>query len=220
MGGLWYQVPSTLPGNITNVRWTATISIDKVGVSLSWRWAAAVYTSFATHSGLDIKPKNGSSQNPYPNNDNAGTPENFKSFLVSGAKGTGGTNYTGSYSSTSTSTCAVTPGQRTNAEPLITRQSFPKHVPALPIDRLVNEKLEVSAVPNPSDNIFNLIIRGNNKYYVQVRVTDVFGRIVEHYEKVSANTVLQIGQKLRGGSYFVEVIQADQRKFIKIIKAN
>ena len=220
MGGLAYQVPANLPGNITNVNWTATISIDKVGVSLTWRWAAAAYTSFAAHSGLNIKPKNGSTQNPYPNNDNAGTPENFKSFVVSGAKGSGGSNYTGSYSSTSTATCVVTPGQRSVAEPLITRQVFPKQVPALPIDRLANETLEVSAVPNPSNSIFNLIIKGSNKNSVQVRVTDVFGRLVERYEKISANTTLQIGQRLKGGSYFVEVIQADQRKFVKIIKLN
>ena len=220
MGGLAYQVPSSLPGNISNVRWTATISIDKAGVRPTWKWAAAVYTSFAAHAGLNIKPKNGSTQNPYPNNNNAGTPENFKSFVVSGAKGSGGTNYTGSYSSTSTATCVVGPGQRSAAEPLITRQIFPKQIPALPIDRLANETLEVSAVPNPSSSIFNLIIKGSNTNSVQVRVTDVFGRIVEHYEKISANTILQIGQRLRGGSYFVEVIQADQRKFVKIIKVN
>ena len=117
LGGLAYQVPSSLPANISNVRWTATISVDKVGVRPTWKWAAAVYTSFAAHTGLNIKPKNGSTQNPYPNNNNAGTPENFKSFVVSGAKGSGGSNYTGSYSSTSTATCTVGPGQRLTENP-------------------------------------------------------------------------------------------------------
>jgi hypothetical protein len=220
MGGLAYQVPSNLPGNISNVGWTATISIDKVGASLTWRWAAAVYTSFAAHSGLNIKPKNGNTQNPYNNNDNAGTPENFKSSVVSGAKGSGGTNYTGSYSSTSTATCSTTPGQRQTEEPLITMQLIPKKLTSLLTDSLEREKLSVNVVPNPSSNIFNLIIKGSGKNYIEVKVTDVFGRIVEHHQNVSPNTILQIGQRLRGGSYFVEVTQAHSRKFVKIIKAN
>ena len=48
-------------------------------------------------------------QNPYLNSDGAGTPENFKSFVVAGAKGSGGTNYTGTFTTTQTSTCAVPP---------------------------------------------------------------------------------------------------------------
>jgi hypothetical protein len=94
MTGLSYLVPVNFPGNYMNVTWTANISIDKPGVSMAWRWAAAVYTSFADHSGLNVKPINGSVQNAYANADRASTPENFKSFVVDGARGTGGTNYT------------------------------------------------------------------------------------------------------------------------------
>jgi hypothetical protein len=32
------------------------------------------------------------------NHDRAGTPENFKAFVIAGARGKGGKNYTGSYS--------------------------------------------------------------------------------------------------------------------------
>src|SRR6185295_14548317 len=93
------------PGNYMNVSWTANISIDKPGVSLAWRWGAAAYTSFADHSGVNVKPINGSTQNAYANSDRASTPENFKSFIVDGAKGTGGTNYTGSFTTAYTATC-------------------------------------------------------------------------------------------------------------------
>lgn len=220
MGGLRYQVPANLPGNITNVRWTTRISIDKTNVSLTWKWAAATYTNLAVHSGLNIKPKNGNTQNPYNNNDNAGTPENYKSFLVSGAKGTGGTNYTGSYSSTSNATCTVTAGQRSSAEPVTALPSLNSQVRELSAGRLLNQKLEVSAVPNPSNTFFNLIIKGNNKNPVSVRIIDLFGKLVEQYEKIGANSTLQVGNKLTGGSYFIEVIQDDQRKYLKIIKIN
>ena len=110
MSGLSYLVPVNFPGNYMNVTWTAKISIDKPGISLAWRWAAAVYTTFAGHSGLNVKPINGPTQNPYANADRASTPENFKSFVVNGARGTGGTNYTGSFSAVSTATCTVNSG--------------------------------------------------------------------------------------------------------------
>src|SRR4030095_4050469 len=133
MGGLSYQVPTSLPGNITNVRWSAKITINKAGVRPTWKWAAAVYTSFAAHSGLNIKPKNGSTQNPYPNNDLAGTPENFKTSLVSGARGTGGTNYTGTYSSTSTATCTVSTGTRP-VETEVVEHLIVKEIPEIPVE--------------------------------------------------------------------------------------
>jgi len=44
-----------------------------------------------------------------------------------------------------------------------------------------------------------------------IRVTDIFGAVIEQYDKISANTVLQIGQRLKCGSYYVEGKQADQR---------
>jgi len=36
----------------------------------------------------------------YKNSDHAGTPESVRQFLVSGARGGGGSNFTGSYSGT------------------------------------------------------------------------------------------------------------------------
>ena len=219
MGGLAYLVPSNLPGSISNIVWTANVSIDKPGISLTWEWAAAVYTSFAAHAGLNIKPKDESTQNPYPNNDNAGTPENFKSSVVSGAKGSGGTNYTGSYSSSSSAACTVNTGQRPSAQPVITQQpSFPKQLPAIDIERLKPERLEIYVLPNPSNNYFNLFIRGINANTVKVRVIDISGRVVEVHESVPSNTMLRVGERLASGSYFVEVTQNDERRNIKVMK--
>jgi hypothetical protein len=222
MGGIGFQVPVNFPGNISNVNWSATISIDKVGVSAAWKWAAAVYTSLGAHSVLNIKAKNGTTQSPYPNNDLAGTPENYKSFLVSGAKGSGGTNYTGSYSSTSTATtCSTSPGQRP-AEPLpaTTQQLIVKEIPALHIELSEGEKLEATAAPNPTSTSFNLVIKGNRKSPVSVKVIDISGRVVERHEKVPANSNLKMGQRLAAGSYFIEVVQDDQKKIIRVIKVN
>ena len=107
MTGLSYQVPVNFPGSISNVRWTTNVSIDRSNTSIDWRWSAAVYTTFAAHPGIDVKPISGNTLNPYPNSDKAGTPENFKTGLVSGARGTGETNYTGNYVNSGSITCST-----------------------------------------------------------------------------------------------------------------
>jgi hypothetical protein len=99
--GLGYLVPANLPGGINPVVWSGTISTDTLNAGVSWKWAAAVYTNFnADYNLLGVKPVDANRQNPYPNSDKAGTPENFKSFVTGGARGGGGSNYTGSYSGT------------------------------------------------------------------------------------------------------------------------
>jgi hypothetical protein len=100
-----FLVPSNLPGGIKNVTWSGTISVDTPGVSVNWQWAAAVYPA-AHFSGdpslLGVKPVDDKVKNPYLNSDHAGTPENFKQFVLPGGTGGGGANFTGSLSSTKT----------------------------------------------------------------------------------------------------------------------
>jgi len=65
------------------------------------------YTSFDTdYNALGVKPVDDNKASQYQNSDHAGTPENFKMFVIGGATGGGGSNYTGSYSATGS--CALT----------------------------------------------------------------------------------------------------------------
>ena len=218
MTGLSYQVPINFPGSISNVRWTTNVSIDRTNTSINWRWSAAVYTTFAGHSGINVKPVSGNTQNPYPNSDRAGTPENFKSNLVSGARGTGGTNYTGSHVNSGSITCSTIP-TRPTAEPLITKQTIADKLGDLATDILPEVKdLDAQVMPNPSSTFFNLAIRGSNESPVTIKVMDIFGRVIERHDRIAANTVLKVGNKWTNGSYYVEVVQGNQRKIIKIIK--
>jgi hypothetical protein len=96
-------VPANIPGGLHNISWSGTISSDTAGVDIKWQWAAAVYPNphFSTdYNAIGIKPVDDKVQNPYLNNDHAGTPENFKSFVISGATGGGGNSYTGGLSGT------------------------------------------------------------------------------------------------------------------------
>ena len=101
LSGLNFHVPSNLPGSIHPVTWSGTISINKPGVSVNWQWGAAVYTAFsADPSLLGVKPVDDSKASQYKNGDHAGTPESFKQYVIGGATGGGGANYTGGLSGT------------------------------------------------------------------------------------------------------------------------
>jgi hypothetical protein len=108
--GLAVQVPSGgLPGGINPVEWEGTFAVttDTPGISIDWKWGAAVYSSFTTnYNALAIKPghKTACGMN---NGDHAGTPEGvngnnqpWKQFVAGGARGGGGSNWTGSWSGT------------------------------------------------------------------------------------------------------------------------
>jgi hypothetical protein len=107
LNGIGYTVRTALPGGINPVTYCGVfISQSVPGISFQWKWAAAVYTQFATdENGICVKPIDGNQGNPFPNSDHAGTPECWKQFVVGGARGGGGSNYTGSYSGTDTETC-------------------------------------------------------------------------------------------------------------------
>lgn len=92
MSGLSYLVPAGgIPAGIDDVKWTASISINREGVKIKWKWAAAVYSQFsANYSALGVKPIDGYFFSPYFNADKAGTPELFKNRLKAGGTGWGG----------------------------------------------------------------------------------------------------------------------------------
>jgi hypothetical protein len=101
LSGVALPVTTDLPGGINPVSWTGNFSSDSSGVTLSWAWAAAVYSDFTTdYNALGVKPVDSSSASSYQNSDHAGAPENYKSFVTGGARGGGGSNYTGGLSST------------------------------------------------------------------------------------------------------------------------
>jgi len=99
LSGLSFHVPANLPGSIHPVTWSGTISINRPGVSVNWQWGAAVYTNF-TGAPLGVKPVDDPTASQYKNADHAGTPESFKQYVIGGATGVGGINYTGGLSST------------------------------------------------------------------------------------------------------------------------
>jgi hypothetical protein len=102
LSALGIQVPADLKA--ATVTWSGAFSTDTQGISLSWKWSAAVYTADVTqaqYNTLGVKPTH-TGACLYNNSDHAGTPETVKGAVVGGARGGGGSNFTGSWSGTAT----------------------------------------------------------------------------------------------------------------------
>jgi hypothetical protein len=96
LGGVAFTVPSGLPGGITNVTWRGQMQSTTPNVQVQWHAEAAVYRQFNTdYTQLGVKPCDDGHASTYQNPDHAGTPEAFKSYVIGGAGGPGGNNYTG-----------------------------------------------------------------------------------------------------------------------------
>jgi hypothetical protein len=109
LDGFVLQVPGPngFPGGINPVSWHGTFVSTTPGITVQWQWAAAVYygSSFgADYNLLGVKPVDDNNASVYQNSDHAGTPEFFKQYLQGGARGGGGSNFTGSYSATGSAT--------------------------------------------------------------------------------------------------------------------
>jgi len=110
----WQAVNGLTGGSVNNITWSGDFTSNTPGISVNWQWGAAVYTQFTSNmSGIQVKTVDDNHEDIYQNSDHAGTPENFKSFVTGGARGGGGSNWTGSYSGTAT----VPPGVNTTPKP-------------------------------------------------------------------------------------------------------
>src|SRR5579862_2822926 len=57
LDGVPFVVPvGGLPGGINPVTWNGTFESDTPGITISWKWGAAVYTSFSDEYNLNVKP--------------------------------------------------------------------------------------------------------------------------------------------------------------------
>ncbi|MDO9374549.1 MAG: MBG domain-containing protein, partial [Ferruginibacter sp.] len=77
--------------------------------------------------------------------------------------------------------------------------------------------LTVKAYPTITSNYFNLVINSDKQEKIKARVTDLSGRTVETLNPVKGQ-VNRFGQSYINGMYFVEVIQGNERKVIRLVK--
>jgi hypothetical protein len=80
------------------------------------------------------------------------------------------------------------------------------------------QPFEVTITPNPSTGVFNLTVLSPNKNPVTIRVLDISGRTVMSPQRIAANSSLRIGNSWTVGTYFVEVVQGNNKKVMKMMK--
>jgi hypothetical protein len=81
------------------------------------------------------------------------------------------------------------------------------------------QTFDITATPNPTFSYFNLNIAGNNAAgLVNVKVTDVLGRVVEAKQNLAPGQTLRIGSEYKPGVYIVQVMQGDTVKQLKLVK--
>ncbi len=127
----------------------------------------------------------------------------------------------------------------------VSTNAVPSHVPGHSADRLgqcsqqpcgsqnleftkgvvTETKAEISsfsinAMPNPTNNYFNLVMKSSNKALVTVKIVDVYGRLIFVKTDVDPNSTLRLGEKLSSGTYLVNVSQEDRQQTLKLIKIN
>jgi hypothetical protein len=108
-------VQMNIPGNLSNVVWSGMFTTDNPGITLSWQWGAAPYSSMSANTNLNSLGVVSSGQN-------AGVPITFLNFLRNNGGGTsaGGQNFTGSFSTASNEIPmfqSISPAQSGNSRP-------------------------------------------------------------------------------------------------------
>ena len=142
LSGLAFPVPAGgLPGGIRSVTWSAAFSTDSPGVTADWEWGAAVYTKFAAdYNTLAVNPadsgepargatalttRTGSPHTEAGQADSAGKPVSLAAFVIGGAGGNGGSDFTGAIATMSAVTPCATAAfaLKSNVHMTITRAS-------------------------------------------------------------------------------------------------
>lgn len=122
--GLAYILPSNFSQNVNNVAWNVTFTSTAPSLQFEFQYGAANYLSkdnkgdvfplttsgHPDYNAMMIDPvHNAPTCNGYNSGDHAGTPEYpvVKNLVTGGGSGGGGSNWTGSWSSTPTYICAA-----------------------------------------------------------------------------------------------------------------
>jgi ELWxxDGT repeat protein len=86
-------------------------------------------------------------------------------------------------------------------------------------DNRVANNFMIKALPNPTNTQFTLKVEsGGLEGRMNLKVMDVFGRVMEVRTNIFAGQTVQVGNNYRPGVYFIEVTQGINKKQLKLIK--
>ena len=85
-------------------------------------------------------------------------------------------------------------------------------------EETVGVGLSLKILNNPSRNYFTLNIQTNNLDKINVRLFDIYGRVVESKFNLSGSQVLYVGSNLKAGFYYIQLVQGKQKTQLKLEK--
>ena len=93
-GKIWGRdtndVAASFRRHVLSASWSARFGVSTSGVALNWQWGAVVESRLnPSLAGLSVKPTDDPTHSRWKNSDPAGTCENFKPYLLAGARGNG-----------------------------------------------------------------------------------------------------------------------------------
>jgi hypothetical protein len=218
ISGMIYKTTSPIAGNLNPIKWKGIWTASSTCVtSVEWNWSAAVYSSFALiPSYVEIKPIDAATGSLYNNTDAAGTPENYRAFLIAGARGLGGTNYTGTPTVTGIRTpCAI-------PDVCVTPFSFKLNQDVESDEDIFKEEINgepnflVNAYPNPFSGTATIVFERTDKSdRAVVDVYTITGKLVRRLfdaqiEQAVEYRVQFIADDLPDGIYMYKITTGDQ----------
>jgi hypothetical protein len=76
----------------------------------------------------------------------------------------------------------------------------------------------VFVIPNPSAEGFTIYTESLSNLPLSIKVLDDAGRMIESRNGVVANGMMKIGNNYRPGVYYVQLVQGDVVKTMKLVK--
>jgi len=83
--------------------------------------------------------------------------------------------------------------------------------------KVFTAELTAQIMPNPTENVFNLVITGNARETVDISVFDITGREIQHIRR-GANDLVRFGESLMKGTYIIEVRQGKNKVVLRGVK--
>jgi hypothetical protein len=78
---------------------------------------------------------------------------------------------------------------------------------------------DIKASPNPTTSYFNVKLESDNiSQPISLNVVDISGKVIEMRKNLVAGQTFQLGANYRPGMYFVELLQGDRRRIVKLVK--
>ncbi len=98
----------------------------------------------------------------------------------------------------------------------LVQNDFNGHQDISPVKSITFEGVQISIVPNPSDNNFNVHISGAD--HAEIIVTDVLGREVYKTKSQELASAISFGNNLSGGTYTARIITDNDSQVVKLVK--